>query len=445
MDKNSNILMRSFKTELILDESNSLVLDGQSRICNWLYNHLLELSINDYKESGNTLNLASGYNARNYMVNELKPKYKFLGSLFSRVSNATAMRINTSYKKFFKEKKGFPKFKSWKKQWFSLVYDDIENGGIKLIDKELTLSLGKNEEGKRLYVKGKLKQTLKYKGEFKLKTLTITKKQNKFFVSISIELEKKKEITTDKSKWIVIDPNHKNFFVGLNYKGEAIEFKNANCFKYFDKEIDYVKSMLDLCKKEKTEKIDDKYVKIKGSKKYYRYLKVLNDLYNKRQEQIKHVLYRLANWLNKEYDFIGIGDYVPSTETAIYDNMHRSMLNQSYIGYFRRILKEVCEKSYKIYKELDERNTTKRCNFCGDMEKHLPDERIFTCKKCGKTIYRDLNSCFNFAINEEFLLSGTDFVGMDFTKPTYTFNLSHKIDSFYNLVVTERIIKEKSW
>ena len=69
----------------------------------------------------------------------------------------------------------------------------------------------------------------------------------------------------------------------------------------------------------------------------------------------------------------------------------------------------------------------------------------FECKNCGKTIYRDINSCCNFAINEEFVLSGTDFVGLDFTKPTHTFNLNHNIDSFYNLIVTERLIKEKSW
>lgn len=175
------------------------------------------------------------------------------------------------------------------------------------------------------------------------------------------------------------------------------------------------------------------------------YLKVLNELYHKRREQIKLIMYRISHWLCKEYDFIGVGDYTPSTDTAIYDNMHRSMLNQTYIGYFRRILEEVCEKSYKTFKKLDERNTTKRCNFCGDHEKHLPNIRIFTCKECNKTIYRDLNSCFNFAINEKFILSGTDFVGLDYTKPTYTFNLNHNIDSFYDLIVTERLIKEKSW
>lgn len=263
MNKQKSIFIRSFKTELILDEANSTILDGQSKICNWLYNHLLELSINDYKNSGNTLKLSSGYNARNYMVNILKSTHLFLKTVYSTPLKDTALRLTESYKKFFKEGSGFPKFKSWKKQWFSLIYDDIENAGIKIKSNEITFSLGKNEEGKRMYVKGKLNQTFKYKGEYKLKTLTITKKQGKYYVSITVELERKRNVETDSKRWIVIDPNHKNFFVSLDYKGEVIEFQNASCFKFFDRQIDYVKSMMDLCKKEKTEKVDGKWVKEK--------------------------------------------------------------------------------------------------------------------------------------------------------------------------------------
>lgn len=447
--KKDNILIRSFKTEIVFNEQDSLVLDGQSKICNWLYNKLLEISIQDYNEYDNVLKLASGYNARNYMVNIMKPRYNFLSTVSSSVLKNTSMRLATTYGKFFNEHRGFPKFKSWSKQWFSLVYDDIENSFVDIDGKELILTLGKDENKKQLYVTGLMKDKISYKGNYKLKTLTITKKQKKFYVSISIELEKKKEVTKEVEKWIVIDPNHKNFFVGLNYKGETFEFNNPNFFKYFDEEIDFVKSKLDKCKKGTFKKIYDKegnYVESKTTKASKRYLKLektLFKLYHKRREQIKKFCYSIGHWLCKEYDFIGIGDYVPSTDTATQKNMHRSMLNQSHIGYLRTIVDQVAKKSHKFYKKLDERNTTKRCNFCGDHEKHLPDVRIFTCKKCNRRVYRDINSCFNFAINEHFILSGTDFVGMDYTKPTYTFNLNHKTDSICKEVVKERQIKEK--
>ena len=108
-----NILTRSFKTEIFFNEKDSLILDGQSRINNWLYNQLLEIAIDDYQNSGNTLKLASGNNARDYMTNTLKQKHPFLNTVNTRVTNNTAMRLATSYKNFFERgNKGFPKFKS---------------------------------------------------------------------------------------------------------------------------------------------------------------------------------------------------------------------------------------------------------------------------------------------------------------------------------------------
>jgi putative transposase len=69
----------------------------------------------------------------------------------------------------------------------------------------------------------------------------------------------------------------------------------------------------------------------------YRLNKTLNGLYEKRREQTKQFLGTVANYLYKEYDAVIIGDYVPSTDTAKYDNMHRSMLNQEHIGKFRKV------------------------------------------------------------------------------------------------------------
>jgi len=46
--------------EIIFNKEDQLILDGQSKICNWLYNHLLEMVKND-KVSG----LLAGRNLRN--------------------------------------------------------------------------------------------------------------------------------------------------------------------------------------------------------------------------------------------------------------------------------------------------------------------------------------------------------------------------------------------
>lgn len=75
-------MIYSQNIEIILSKENQLILDGQSKILNWLYNHLLDLSIKQYDQVKlGTLDktlLNKKYGLRNYMVNEMKesPDYK---------------------------------------------------------------------------------------------------------------------------------------------------------------------------------------------------------------------------------------------------------------------------------------------------------------------------------------------------------------------------------
>ena len=78
--------------------------------------------------------------------------------------------------------------------------------------------------------------------------------------------------------FLSIDPNHKNFFVGINNKGENIEFEKITQIQYFDKVIDEIKSKRDKCKK--------------GSKRWKRLNRAIDKTYHKRQEQIKSMCYK---------------------------------------------------------------------------------------------------------------------------------------------------------
>ena len=438
----SNLHVRSFKTELVVTNEVEKILDGQSRICNWLYNQLLDISIKDYKENNNSLKLTSKDNFRDYMVRELKPKNEFLKTVHSHVLRTVAYRIKGTYKNFFERREsgvGFPKFKSWKREWFSLQYDYPEHAGVKIDKNNITFSLGKDKDGKQMKVCGKLKDAIPYK-QYKMNVLTITKERGKFYVSISCDIIKPKQVTENKGKWVMIDPNHKNFFVAVDYQGNSFEFGNMKCVKYFDRKIDKIKSRISNTKKQVVKKLFDKdgnYVRtdiFRESKTRKRLEKVLKKLQHRRREQIKQSCYSIANFLTRNYDFVGFGDYVPSLDTSKFDNMHRSMLNQSHIGHLRRIVEQVCGKNYKNFKKIDEVNTTKRCSCCGEMEKKAPNVRSFTCKNCGTEFYRDINSGLNFAINEGFIQSCKD-INADFTKPKYTFELNHLQNKFSKLIV----------
>jgi Transposase and inactivated derivatives len=99
--------------------------------------------------------------------------------------------------------------------------------------------------------------------------------------------------------------------------------------------------------------------------------------------------------------------------------MHRSMLNQDVIGSLRNILKWVMTRSGKTFSLVDEKDTTSTCCICGNKEKKDPSIREFTCILCNHSLNRDINSGINIAKKDK-ILSGSDYVGWELSKPTYT-------------------------
>lgn len=292
---------------------------------------------------------------------KIKKDKPFLCSVHSSPLKNVAIRLNDSFKRYFNDLSGRPNFKSWKKNWFSLYYDE-PNKGFKVNDNKLTISLGKDSSNKQLRLTGTLKEKVKIA---KIKTFRLTKENNTFYAIFTLESETPKVIEKPKS-FISIDQNHKNFFVGIDNNGNTFEFIKLYQTKYFDKQIDELKSKRDKCNRKHKKKTT------LSGKTYYvpnrRWVKLnnaINKVQNRRREQIKSIMYSIAHYLTDNYDHIIIGNYVPTKHTAKYDTMHRSMLNQTHIGEFRNILKWVCIKKGKLYSLVDEKNTTKTCCVCG--------------------------------------------------------------------------------
>lgn len=434
------------KIEVEFKQEDIFILDGQSKICNWFYNQLLDACRNDYKYNGGAKKLLSGRNLRNYGTS-LKEEHKFLNTVFSSVLKEPSTRLKKAYEKFFKEGAGYPKYRSWKKKWFSLVFDEPNKGWeVKEDGKTLSVSLGNipnlpKEKGKQNpSVLGILKEKLELEENELLKTFSLVKQQGKFYAIFTVEkcsieelefkdimskyrkdcnlakkesrelpekpvFEKEEIIIPEDSKWIALDPNHKNFFVGVDYKGDSIEFKKLQMVKYWDKVIDNLKSKRDICQKNYRKRKTENGTKYTiHSPRWNRLNHALNIAYNKRREQIKTALFSISHELYKQYDLVIIGDYTPTNGTAPFKNMKRSMLNQEQIGSFRKTLKWVAEKENKYYLMVSEKNTTKNCCVCGNQEKKAPDVRKFTCESCKTIIMRDSNSAVNIAKKANFCL-----------------------------------------
>ena len=369
---------KAITLELEGEESQFRFIDGQSRICNWVYNHLLQLANDLKKQAIETSNFEQAKNIytkrglRNLLPG-LKETFPFLKSVYSSPLKNAALRLSSAIQGHQKGKKGkrkgllgWPKFRSWKTKWFSLLYDE-PNKGYEIEDNTLSLSLGVDEAGKRMTASFRIKEAYRLKG-CEVRNLRISKEAGVYYAIFTVEMSisEKKSIESI----IVLDPNHKNLAYGVDGDKDAVEIEAPYWLKAYDKKLDEIKSKRDHCnKKAKKHYVVDSKGQLTG-KEYYtpsrRWVK-LHKTYERElrrcREQKKTFMYTVAHRLCRNYDCIGIGDYAPQGN-GLSTKMRRAMNNRSLIGQFKEVLSWTAVKSGKTVIQFDEKGTTRTCHAC---------------------------------------------------------------------------------
>ncbi len=399
----------TIKIPLIIDRESSQVLDGQSRILNWCYNHFLDYANVLRKEfcqiqSSDIAKVLYSERGLRDQLPEKKKDFNFLKSVHSSPLKNAVLRLSRSVGDYQKSRKGirkgkktgWPSFRSVKNKFFSLYYDE-PNKGFKITGSKLRLSLGVDKEGKRLYVSVQLKTTLENFKDIEVRNLRIVKNEDVYHACICVRkaLPQLKQI----KKVASIDPNHKNLGYVVGTDGKSIEICNPYFLKTLDKRIDKVKGLRDKCKRRCTKvELDSGKTIYLPSKRYKCLDKVCKKLYRKRREQTKTYLYTIANKLYHNYDLVAVGDYIPRGG-GINKGMRRSMNNQSLIGVFKEVLSWVALKSGKSFEIWNERGSTITCSTAGCSFKHPfglnPSVRSWTCPDCKTNHLRDENAAIN--------------------------------------------------
>jgi putative transposase len=370
--------MRSaVKIALEVTEGQAGLLDSQSKMTNWLYNHLLETANglrqryrqSQDKQVGKTLYTERGLRD---LLPSLKAQYPFLKAVYSSVLKNAALRLSKAIRDYQDGTHGrraravkWPKFRVWKRNWFSLQYDEPHKG-YALTGRTLTLSLGKDAAGKQLQLELELAEALPcWVNHEHIRQCRIVKEGHLYSVVFTVERTLANGKLLSPSKIAALDPNHKNLAYAVGSDGRAIEIQNPYFLKGLDRRIDALKAKRDRCKKQ------SRLITRQDGTRFWlpsrRWLLLnarLQDVYRKRREQTKLFLYTLANRLYHDYDAIGIGDYVPHGG-GITRQMRRSMNNQSLNRRFKLVLAWVALRSGKTYLEWDEGGSTRTCHECG--------------------------------------------------------------------------------
>jgi len=313
------------------------------------------------------------------MLPDLKSEHVWLNEVNSQSLQGATLNLENAFTHFFREKKGFPKFKSRKNpvQSFSVPQGynvDFETHKIRL--------------PKIGWVKTKLHR--RYKGVEKTATVSITP-TGKFFISILIDDEKDQPSTQhfDENTTIGVDVGIKDFAILSN--GEKIG--NPRCLKQSLIRMKVLQRRLSR--------------KQKGSKNRDKAKRAVAKLHEKIHNQRNDFQHKLSFRLVCENQAIAL-------ETLNVDGMLKNhklaqhIADASWSSFVTQLEYKAQEQGKTILRIGQFEPSTKICNKCGYYNRDLTlVDREWICPDCNTHHDRDINAAINikkFALDKQNLI-----------------------------------------
>ena len=383
-------MLKSYKVEIKPTTKQIQKIEQSIGVCRWLYNEYLSTNNQLYtKYKDGFIDKKQMFMSANdfdkYINNEVKvlDEYSWINNCGSKARKKAIQNAETAYKRFFKGQAKFPKFKKKNKCDVKLYFPKNNKGDWK-VDRH------------RIMVPTLNKVRLKEYGYIpvgsKIISGTVSKKANRYYVSVIIDVENIPQKNTNQG--IGIDLGVKDFAIC----SDKIIYKNINKTQRVRKlEKKLLREQKRLSRKYESLKIRNK--KEKGGN-------VTRQNIQKQVVKVQRLHQRLANirtdYINKTV--FSIIKQKPSYITIEDLNVKGMMRNkhlskavaQQKFNEFRNKLANKCN-ALGIELRIVDRfyPSSKLCHKCGSIKKDLKlKDRIFNCD-CGYVEDRDYNASLN--------------------------------------------------
>ena len=375
-------MYKALKIELKLTNEQKIQVNKTIGVERFIYNEYIKYNQEQYKLGNKFIsaNDFSKYINNIYLPNNLDKKW--IKEVSSKSVKQAMIYGEKAFKNFFKGLSGFPTFKK----------------------------KGKNELG-AYFVKDNKKDFEFYRHKIKIPTLkfirvkeygyipknaniksgTITKIADRYFLSLIMEVE-------DTIK--VINTNSKGLGVDLGIKDLAI-CSDGRVFKNINK-TNKVKKLKKKLRKEQR-KLSRKY---EYSKKYKIKLKDSKN-YQKQRLKVARIHYRL-NCIRDDYNNKIVNEitraklkYITIEDLKVSNMMKNKHLSkaiqeQNFYAIRTKLINKCKERNIELRLVDTFYPSSKTCSCCGSVKKDLKlNDRIYKCYNCGIEIDRDYNASIN--------------------------------------------------
>jgi putative transposase len=370
-------MLKAFKYRIYPTKDQEEFLKVHFGACRFVYNWALEQKIKTYQQSKKSI---SRFDLQKILVHEVKPANIWLKTINSQALLASLVNVESAFTKFFREKTGFPNFKSRKNpvQSFHLPQHytvDFEENTIKL--------------PKIGYIKAVLHR--QFEGE--MKTATVSKSNTgKYYISILVENGKELPIKNEfsDSTTVGIDVGIKDFAVLSN--GEKVENP-----KYLKNSLKRMK-----CLQKRVSR------KVKGSNNRYKTIRLLSKIHEKISNQRNDFQHKLSFRLICENQAISLETL--NVKGMVKNHCLAQCISDAGWSSFVNKLQYKAECYGKTILRIGTfEPSSKICNVCGYHNSNLTlKDREWICPYCQTKHDRDINAAINikkFSLQDQNLIS----------------------------------------
>jgi transposase, IS605 orfB family len=362
-------MLLAYKYRIYPTEEDKILLAKHFGCCRFLYNHFLTYRKEEYQKG----NKVSYYITQKELTKmKALDEYSWLNEVASQSLQMSIQQLDDAYKKFFRQQGGYPNYKSKHNSTQSCSFPQ----NVRLDENRVYLpKFIKN--GIKINIHRELPENAS------IKQATITKKNNKYYISISFD----DNLPTPKP---IIAQSSIGLDVGINsLVATSKDVKIANP-RYTKKYARILKlASRHLSRKQHSRKKGDTTPK---SKRYLKQQAKVARIHEKIANSRSDYIHKITNEITNQYDVICIEDL--NVKGMIRNHKLSKYIADVAWGELRRQLEYKSERKGKILIKVDRwLPSSQTCSSCLSLTGKKPlNVRTFTCPICGTIHDRDNNA-----------------------------------------------------
>ncbi|NEP11287.1 MAG: transposase [Symploca sp. SIO2C1] len=351
-----------------------------SMLC-YQYNYLLADRFNWYEQNRSPVNACPlvcylpelrdnpDYYSQKKTLPQLKKDRPWYSGIHSQVLQDVVKRVKVSFDRFLKrdsngKRIGRPRFKPLSR-YRTMTYPQIKQDCL---------------QGNRINLPklGKVKVILhrQIPDGFKIKTASITKKSERYYLTLSLEDKTVPSIKPDINPYSItgIDVGLKEFLTTA--EGEAVAVPQH--YRKAQKRLRVIQKGVSR--------------RQKGGKRRLKAIKQLSRQHKKVADKRKDFHFKTANYLLSKYDVIAHEEL--NVKGLSRTRLAKSVLDAGWSS-FLSILANKAENAGLLVVPVSAHNTSQECSSCGEKVPKKLHIRWHNCRSCGCSLDRDQNAAIN--------------------------------------------------